>query len=115
MAGAGPGAQDERRKDRSRRERKVSEQSTTQPGAPQETAPPIRRLTRRRDGKVIAGVCTGLGEYTGVDPIVFRILFIVLSFLGGSGFVVYIAAWLLMPEGPDAGPSRGERIFDRLR
>jgi phage shock protein PspC (stress-responsive transcriptional regulator)/uncharacterized membrane protein (UPF0136 family) len=47
---------------------------------------------------VVAGVCGGLGEYFDVDPVIFRIAFVVLAFVGGAGFLLYPAAWLLLPE-----------------
>jgi phage shock protein PspC (stress-responsive transcriptional regulator)/uncharacterized membrane protein (UPF0136 family) len=68
-------------------------QSDTPPGAP-----PRRRLQRSRTDRVIAGVSGGLGEYFDVDPVIFRIAFVVLAFVGGAGFLLYPAAWLLLPE-----------------
>ncbi len=60
--------------------------------------PPTAPLRRSTEDKVIAGVCGGLGRYFGVDPIWFRIAFVVLTFGGGSGILVYLLAWLLIPE-----------------
>ncbi len=56
-----------------------------------------RRLVRRPQGKIIAGVCTGLGAYTGTDPVVWRIGFVVLALTTGIGLIGYIVAWLVMP------------------
>src|SRR5437763_1604120 len=65
-------------------------------------APPRRRLQRSRTDRVVAGVCGGLGDYFDVDPVIFRIAFVVLAFVGGAGFLLYPAAWLLLPgEGHD--------------
>jgi phage shock protein PspC (stress-responsive transcriptional regulator) len=61
-------------------------------------APATRRLQRPRNGRVVAGVSLGLGRYTNVDPVIFRIVFAVLAVFGGAGFVLYAAGWLLMPE-----------------
>src|SRR5436305_13908400 len=61
-------------------------------------APPRRRLQRSRSDRVVAGVCGGLGDYFDVDPVIFRIAFVVLAFVGGAGFLLYPAAWLLLPE-----------------
>jgi phage shock protein PspC (stress-responsive transcriptional regulator) len=59
-------------------------------------------LRRDRRSKVIAGVCGGLGRHLDIDPVVFRILFAVLSFVGGIGLLAYAAAWLFLPqEGAD--------------
>jgi phage shock protein C len=54
------------------------------------------RLYRSAKDKVIAGVCGGLGEYLRVDPVVFRVLF-VLAGINGVGLAVYIILWLLIP------------------
>ena len=54
-------------------------------------------MRSRRDRK-IAGVCGGLGEYFDLDPIIFRIGFAVLTLAGGSGLVLYLLAWLFLPE-----------------
>jgi phage shock protein PspC (stress-responsive transcriptional regulator) len=73
-----------------------------------------RRLTRKTDDKMIAGVASGLGHYFGVDPVVFRIGFVVTAFAGGAGFLAYLLAWLLIP---DAGTNRSqvERVFQGER
>ncbi len=63
----------------------------------------VKRLERSRDSKVIAGVCGGLGRYFDIAPAVFRLGFVILTLLGGSGILVYIAAVLVMPkEGEDS-------------
>jgi phage shock protein PspC (stress-responsive transcriptional regulator) len=63
----------------------------------QPTAQP-RRLTRVRDGKMIAGVSTGLARYLGVDPVVVRVGFAVLTVMSGAGLLAYLACWILMPN-----------------
>lgn len=62
----------------------------------------VRRLTRSRESGVIAGVCAGLADYLGVDVVLVRLLWVVLSIFPGAivgGVIVYLAAWLIMPEG----------------
>ena len=61
--------------------------------------PPLShtRLYRSETNKVIAGVCGGLGEYFNIDPTIIRILFILFAFLHGSGLIVYIIMWVLVP------------------
>src|ERR1700722_19273282 len=54
-------------------------------------------LLRDPNQKMIAGVCTGLGRHLDVDPVVFRVLFAVLTFFGGLGILAYVACWLLIP------------------
>src|SRR5215208_2969738 len=65
----------------------------------QEQPPPDpRRLTRAREGRLVGGVCAGLGRYFNVDPIIFRIGAIVLTVIGGAGILAYLAALLLIPS-----------------
>jgi phage shock protein C len=56
-----------------------------------------KQLRRSNTNKVIAGVCGGLGEYFDIDPSIVRILFVLFTFFGGSGFLLYIVMWLVMP------------------
>lgn len=56
-----------------------------------------RPLMRSRTNRMFAGVAGGLGEYFGVDPILVRLAFAVLTLLGGAGVALYLAAWLLIP------------------
>jgi len=57
---------------------------------------PIRKLTRSRDNRWLAGVCGGLADYFKVDPVLFRILFVILAFTG-AGIPIYLLAWLIIP------------------
>lgn len=66
---------------------------------PAPETPPVRRLHRSTTNKVVAGVCGGLGEYFGVDPVWFRIAFVALALAGwGGGLVLYIIGWIALPE-----------------
>ncbi len=56
-----------------------------------------KKLYRSSRGKVIAGVCTGLGEYFEIDPVLIRALFIIALFSGGIGIMLYIVLWVIMP------------------
>lgn len=62
----------------------------------EQQAPP--RLRRSTSDKVVAGVCGGLGRYFDVDPVFFRLAFVVLALGGGSGVLLYIVAWIIIPE-----------------
>ena len=57
-----------------------------------------RKLRRSRSNRVLAGVCGGLGVYTGIDPVVIRIAVVLLMLLAGMSLWVYIILWLVMPE-----------------
>ena len=59
-----------------------------------------KKLYRSRHDRWIFGVSGGLGRYFDIDPIVFRLIFIVLLFGYGSGFLLYILMTLLIPENP---------------
>ena len=56
----------------------------------------MKRLYRSKENKKIAGICTGIGDYFDIDPIIIRLLFLVALFLGG-GLIVYIIAWIMIP------------------
>ena len=59
-----------------------------------------QKLYRVQEGRMICGVCAGVGEYFNVDPTLVRLGFVLFSALGGSGLLVYIVAALLMPMKP---------------
>src|SRR6266540_3276009 len=78
---------------------------------------PSRRLTRRMDNRVIGGVASGLGTYFGVDPVIFRIGFVALTLAGGTGLLIYLLLWALLPAvsyggaagpPPPTGPAQGD-------
>ena len=56
------------------------------------------RLMRDMADKKIAGVCAGLARYFGVDPVLVRLVFLVLAFSTGIGFIAYIIGWIVMPK-----------------
>jgi phage shock protein PspC (stress-responsive transcriptional regulator) len=60
-----------------------------------------RQLTKSSSDRVVAGVAGGLGEYFGVDPVLFRIAFVALSIAGGTGLALYGLGWLLLPDAGD--------------
>ncbi|MFI6394667.1 PspC domain-containing protein [Nonomuraea sp. NPDC050540] len=57
-----------------------------------------RVLRRSGEGRILTGVCAGLGRHTGIDPVVFRVGFAILLFGSGVGFFLYIAAFMLMKD-----------------
>ena len=59
-------------------------------------APP-RRLARPTEGRWLGGVAAGLGDYFDVNPLVYRIAFAALALVGGTGLLLYLAAWLVIP------------------
>jgi phage shock protein PspC (stress-responsive transcriptional regulator) len=63
-----------------------------------ETIRETRRLTRPRDGRWFGGVAAGLGAYFDLSPTIYRIAFAALSLAGGTGILLYLAAWAVIPE-----------------
>lgn len=59
-----------------------------------------KRLYRSRTDSVFAGVSGGLGKYFDIDPLLFRVLFVVLTFLAAGGIIAYIILWIVMPPEP---------------
>jgi phage shock protein PspC (stress-responsive transcriptional regulator) len=62
----------------------------------------MEKLHRLSSQKKIAGVCAGLGEYFDLDPLFFRLFFLVSLFFGGLGALVYLLLWIMAPEKPGA-------------
>jgi len=61
----------------------------------------LRTLRRSRSDRVVAGVLGGLGRRLGVDPVILRVVTVVLVFFGGVGVLLYALGWLLIPEEGD--------------
>jgi phage shock protein C len=57
-----------------------------------------RKLYRSRSQRMLAGVCGGLAEYFNVDATLIRVLFLILAVFGGTGLVIYIVMWLIVPD-----------------
>lgn len=57
----------------------------------------VRKLYRNPDDVAIAGVCSGLAAYFGLDVVWVRLAFIISVFIGGSGIFIYLALWIAMP------------------
>jgi phage shock protein C len=60
----------------------------------------VRKLYRSRTNRQLAGVCGGLAEHFNMDATLLRVLFVVLAVLGGSGVVIYVAMWIIVPQEP---------------
>ncbi len=60
----------------------------------------IKRLYRSRDQRMLFGVCGGIGEYFDFDPTLVRLIFIIFALVFGSGILLYILMWLIIPEEP---------------
>jgi phage shock protein PspC (stress-responsive transcriptional regulator) len=72
-----------------------------------------KRLFRDPEHKIIAGICAGIGAYFNLDPVWVRLLFIVFIAAGGSGILLYLVLWIVIPEAQttfDKLEMRGEKI-----
>lgn len=65
---------------------------------PKDETKEIKRVYRSKKNKMLAGVCGGIAEYFEVDPVLVRLLFVLLLFMGFVGIIIYLVAWLLIPE-----------------
>lgn len=57
-----------------------------------------KRLARSTKGRMIAGVAAGAADYLNVDPNLVRLGFAVLTIFGGLGILLYLVAWVILPE-----------------
>ena len=58
----------------------------------------MKRVFRDSFNGILGGVCSGLGEYFVIDPVIFRLLFIAFFFMFGGGIFIYLIAWLIIPD-----------------
>jgi phage shock protein C len=64
----------------------------------------MKRLYRGTRNRMLGGVCAGLGEHLDVDPTIIRLVWVAVTLLSiGIGIIVYIIAWVIVPEEPGAG------------
>jgi phage shock protein C len=74
-----------------------------------------KTLYRTHQGRVLAGVCSGIGEYFGVDANLVRVVFaLVAIFTGGFGALAYLAGWVLIPEEGEKS-SIAQNMVDKTR
>jgi phage shock protein C len=69
-----------------------------------------KRLMRSRSDRILGGVCAGLASYFGTDPLLIRLVFVVITLAQGAGILLYILLWVLMPEEGVEAPSGGQVI-----
>lgn len=59
-----------------------------------------KKLYRSNNDKMLAGVCGGLGKFLGLDPTLVRLIFAVMTILGGHGIILYLIMWIVVPQEP---------------
>jgi phage shock protein PspC (stress-responsive transcriptional regulator) len=62
------------------------------------SSPGYHRIYRDPDHRIIGGVCSGMGAYWNIDPVIVRVLFIALALAGGLGVMVYLILYIVIPE-----------------
>ncbi|MDH5399670.1 MAG: PspC domain-containing protein [Cyclobacteriaceae bacterium] len=58
----------------------------------------VKKMFRNPDDKVLGGVSSGIAMYFGVEATIIRLLFVIFTFIGGTGLIVYIIMWVILPE-----------------
>jgi phage shock protein PspC (stress-responsive transcriptional regulator) len=61
-------------------------------------APPVKKLQRPRDNRMLVGVCAGVADFLGIDVNIVRIGLVAFNLFGGAGVGLYLIGWVLMPE-----------------
>lgn len=65
----------------------------------------MKRLYRSRKDRMLGGVCGGLGEHIDVDPSIIRLVWVIVTiFSFGIGIIVYLVAWIIVPDEPEGSP-----------
>ncbi len=67
---------------------------------PPKTTRGLHRLYRSGNDRILGGVCGGIAEYLGVDPVIVRVLWVLFSLTWGMGILAYIIMWIIMPRNP---------------
>ena len=71
-------------------------------------------LQRLRHGRLVAGVCSGLAAYFGIDATLVRLAFAVLTVFGGLGILLYLCGWVIIPDETD-GKSIADNFVNKRR
>jgi phage shock protein PspC (stress-responsive transcriptional regulator) len=58
----------------------------------------VKKLERPQDGRMLAGVCAGIGRYFGVDATLVRLACVAAALIFGSGVLAYVICWIVIPE-----------------
>ncbi len=80
---------------------KKTSQKTNRGTAKNEEKKPIKRLYRSGKDKLVGGVCGGIAEYLEIDPVIVRLLWAASIVFYGTGLVLYLIAWAIIPRNPE--------------
>ena len=73
-----------------------------------------KRLYRSSTDVVLGGVCVGLGDYVGIDPVLVRLLFVFLAVAKGFGVMLYLILWIILSEKERVGESQEDVIRENI-
>lgn len=76
-----------------------------------DNAPPRGRLYRDESDKILGGVCGGLASYLRVDPTIIRLVFALITFGAGTGILLYILLWIILPSKSLQQTSSTKRLY----
>ena len=68
------------------------------------------KLVRNTHDEMIGGVCSGIANYLNIDPVIVRLVFVLLALGGGHGILAYLILWVLMPT--NEAPTAKANVFD---
>ncbi len=60
-----------------------------------------KRLYRSNTNRILGGVCGGIAEYFNIDPVIVRLIWIVITVFYGLGILIYLIAWVIIPQSPE--------------
>ncbi|UCD07946.1 MAG: PspC domain-containing protein [Candidatus Aenigmatarchaeota archaeon] len=60
----------------------------------------VKRLYRSGRERILGGVCGGIAEYLEVDPVLIRLIWVIVALAWGTGIIAYIIAWIIIPRNP---------------
>lgn len=71
-----------------------------------------KKLVRRKNDKLLFGVASGVADYVGIDPVIARLIFVLLTFWHGWGLLIYFVLAIVMPVEDDVPVSAKANAFD---
>lgn len=89
------------------------EEDEDEDDAPEPKPSGVKKLYRDPDDVIIAGVCSGLASYFGIETVLMRLIFVITVLFGGLGILLYLVLWLIMPVAESTAQKmemRGERL-----
>ena len=73
----------------------------------------MRRIYKNKKEGKLGGICSGIGDYLDIDPVIIRLIFIFSVFVWGSGILIYIILWAIIPTNPNPSNKAAPAKIDR--